>query len=1494
MAKEQKPKVKRSLFRKIINVFIGIFLGIIVIILLFLGFSQTKTFREILRTRVIDLANKELNGKLNIEKIDGTILTSLFLRNTTVVVDSDTLFSAKNIEVKTSPLQLLIRRIYVRKVLIQDARIALLQNAEGIWNMEKLVKPKPEDTTTSPFEFTVQANDVQLRNIQFIRQTYKNYKSQKIYPELNFDDLRINNLNFSAEAFADVPNSNYLLLLKELSFAPNLTRFSLHDISGQFSITKQFVSVNNFHFKTDSSEVNIGVRLDSVNILKDASLEHLKNSPISVNLKASPFNFDDLSSFIGSTEILKGNPDVELKAEGKFGGFKIEKLRLDYRSTHFEVAGKVSNLNNPKKLFIQADISHTSLDYKDVNALLPTLKLPEYAKLHVSDVNLNYEGEPTNFKAKFLGNIDDGKLSFTVAMNVGAKPMTYNIQFETENLDLSPVLNINTKLNAKGSVAGKGVTPSALVADMKLNILESSFNNITVDKFDVTSKARDKKIELEMNGKGMGADFLLSGNLYYDQDTIPRYSMMGSLKKVDLSKFLNDPNYNSDLNIAFSADGQNFNPDDIVGTFSFGVDSSRFKDKSIGYSSIEGTLKKEPHHREILLSSDFVDFKFDGDFSLNKAIELLSYESGAISNIVANKIKELNPLTIINHEAPKDTIEANLPSIVNEDLKFDYSFQFKDFELIAMLMGNDQFDISGSGKGSVSNANNNFSFSTELNLDYLIMMQKDNTIYLSDLQTDFNFTRDNRFNSFDKLFGTASITGKRFYSHSNIKDISADITFNQSKLFFNTSVNYEDYINTDAEGIIKMTPNEQQLLVSKLAVSVAGMDWTNKDTLKAFFNPDYFKISNWTIQKDTSVLALNGMIESSGKQNFVLTASHISGDVLERLMMGSSDGKLIADGNLDTKITGEYHNPVIESSASLKDLNYSGTNLGFIEGGLSYKDKKIDTKVRFLDPQHNEAKPMLTMTGTIPIDLDFGYVKERMQENEFFQLYIKSSDFNLSSLGNIMPNIFDQRGILQADILISGNFNDLNYSGYATLKDAHFKTIYNNLPYKTGLKLRFDKKGIFVDSLLVANDGGSKYSGTITGSGELTFDRLKLVDVSLRFNGDLAVLGEQSKSVSPFFYGDLLIGTDGDWLLTKRGGRLFFKGDVLMKQTDLVYTTGQYNNGSSNKDFNFVFVVDSSKIDKETLRFNKFLSREKDINRSNYAGFDQQLNFDYQIGISSENNAKIVFILSQAANQKLTVEMRGSLKYSNISGESRAQGTFDLLQGSKLDFIKTFDAVGSIRFESDITNPYLDIVSTYTSDYVNPRDASATAQPVAVKIRIRGPLSDLGKNLANNPESIGVYVGARNIQNDVRETQYDYADAFSFIFLGKFKDDLTAQDRSQVAGQSNLIGNTATSFLGSILSSYLNSTVGDLVNNVQISQTLNYTKFSVSGRIKNFNYTVGTTTESFSNLSKANFVFNYNFNPKLSMRFERKDPVVNFIGLDEKINELALKYKFEF
>ena len=163
----------------------------------------------------------------------------------------------------------------------------------------------------------------------------------------------------------------------------------------------------------------------------------------------------------------------------------------------------------------------------------------------------------------------------------------------------------------------------------------------------------------------------------------------------------------------------------------------------------------------------------------------------------------------------------------------------------------------------------------------------------------------------------------------------------------------------------------------------------------------------------------------------------------------------------------------------------------------------------FFDLNANEQYPLFSLKGNLSVDLSFSTVNKRFLENEPLSIKFKSVNFDLSSLGRIIPGITDQKGILAADIDLSGSFKNPIYNGYINLTDGHFKFIYNNLDYNCSAKIHFENQEMKLDDFILSNAGGSKYSGTVYGAGGISFDGFSLKDMDLHFNGNLAVLGQQ-------------------------------------------------------------------------------------------------------------------------------------------------------------------------------------------------------------------------------------------------------------------------------------------------------------------------------------------------------------------------------------------------
>ncbi len=1488
--KKVKQKAKRSLFHKIVNVFIAAFASIIVLFVLFIGVSQTSTFRNYLKEKIVETVNSSISGRLFIGEINGTLLTTLSIKEIALSDSSNqTIFYSDEIDIKVNPFALLTRKIHLREIAVNNAQLSILQNESGQWNLSTLSppdtskptieKPKPEES--SSFPFLIQANNLQLNNFRFVMQTRENVGNQKVYRYINFNDLIIDKFNLTANAIADISKNNYSLNLKRLSFDPNVERFNLQKFSGIFVYQNKNAIVKDFKLISDDSNIQINATLNNADFFNNFSLERLQKTPADVEVVLDPFVFDDLSSFIPVTNLLGNKVQLHLKANGPYGDLNIEKLNLEMKSTKLNVTGNVKNLHKPSDLFLDVNIKDSYANYNDVKSLLPKMGLPDFGDIELINFNAEFKGRPTNFTADINTNVNEGEISGKTILNLDAKPIEYNIDLTTKNLDLYPILNSNSKLQSQIKLVGEGSSPSELNSNINLKVNNSTFSGKRISELKFEGEAKKQKIDLSMLGNIENSEISLAGLVDFS-NKVPSYDLKGEIDSLNLADFLSDKNFNSKLNFKFDANGSSFNIDSLIGVFNVKLDSSKFRDKKIDNSELTLQLVKGEENRNIYLSSDFVDFAITGKFSLKDAIDVVSYEASTIVDITSQKAKEFNPL----YKADSSKTSPPVPQeIISKDLNFNYSFTFKDFELIATLLNEEKLDIAGSGSGKISNSKDNFTIETDMDIDYFLTAG-DQVLYLSNLTTDFRLTRNNSSTTFDDLFGSISVNAERVYAGSDIENIEADIIFNQSRMFFNISSLIDKKIGLETDGSFVMSPREQTIELEDLDVVYNKVEWKNQRPIVMSLKPGQsLDIEDFSLYNDQAALFVYGIIYNDGRQNLQVDAKDIDGKLISKTFFNEENKLFNANLNINGSLSGTFTQPLLDFDVDLDSVSYSDIYFGELSGKFNYEDKNISIDAAFVDSTES-VKPKLTINGNIPIDLNYQLKGDRFGDDEL-NLKIKSDNFNLAAVGNIIPGVKNQKGLLTTELNISGQVNNPGLYGDIKLQNGKFNLLANNLDYAADIVIKFDDKEFSIEKAIIKNAGGTAYDGVMNATGSGKLKSFVPDNATIRLNGDLAILSDRSRSAQPLIYGDLFISSNGEWVFNYRPSGSYFFGNVNIKNADLTFVAAAANYQGGTR-YDYTIMKDTTNVDQIRLELEEIVASDK---QETDTKSNSKLNLDYELNITTTNIAELEIILSQTLNQKLNLEVAGNLNYENIDGRSRAQGSFELLDGSKLEFFKTFEADGNIRFESDITDPYLNIVATYTSDYTPPN--STETKEVAVKLRLEGPVSQIGTNLANKPQNISVYVGARNIENNVPDERYDASDALSFILVNQFKGDLTAENRQQVANQT--IGATAaTSLLGSLLTGFVNQAVGDVVNNIQLSQAGEYTKFAVSGRFSNFKYSFGGTTEVFQNINKANLRVDYFFNPSFLIRLERKDPVVQTYGIEDKITELGLKYRFEF
>jgi hypothetical protein len=277
--------------------------------------------------------------------------------------------------------------------------------------------------------------------------------------------------------------------------------------------------------------------------------------------------------------------------------------------------------------------------------------------------------------------------------------------------------------------------------------------------------------------------------------------------------------------------------------------------------------------------------------------------------------------------------------------------------------------------------------------------------------------------------------------------------------------------------------------------------------------------------------------------------------------------------------------------------------------------------------------------------------------------------------------------------------------------------------------------------------------------------------------------------------------------------------------------------------------------------------------------------FDLDLKIEVEDEAKGVFVLSREFKQNLTAYLGGNFEYSVVNDVSTTRGELVLLDGSKLDFIKTFQAEGNLKFLDELDNPYVNVTATYESIY---SPDSTNEWDVRIIIKLEGPAKSITTNFLQDENNVSVYKSRRNANQFELDATKTASDAMFFIIVNKFPEDASLQE-------SNFAASTAASLAGSIVGNVLNEKLGDVVRSVNVQQVGTETKFSLIGKVADFRYEIGGTSQVFQDFSRANVKIEHPlYFPNLIIRFDRKEPPYQSSTYSEMINELGLKYSFVF
>ncbi len=1498
------------MIKKILKIFaylIGLWLFLFLVIT---GVTQTKLFKDQLRVFLTSTLEENLNANFDLGTIKGNFITGFSIDSVKIYRENEHFLSTGKVSLHHDPFTIWYKTMTIRSISVENPFVSIVKGSDSLWNINKIIKPTEDSTKAREFDWTIKIEDIKIVNGKFTMHDSLDTRTvtlpDTITKFLNYRRFNVEHLNLRFSGL--VKNQQYKLNIKEFSGKLEETDFILNQMSGKFEITKNFCKVENFIITTRNSNLRIDAELDQFNLLDKIILDDLKESPLKLKLLANNLDLHELKSFIPQIYFLEGSAYADIEAIGKFGNFNITQLNLSTYTSILNSTGNIKNLHHPKDLFLNIKIMDSKINPGDVSKLLPYFNIPKVDSVKEALVSVSYTGTPLNFKSNINILSDAGNLAADLFMNLENKTMLYKCNLITKNINPEKIFGNNlfkSSINSNIDIEGQGTNLENLKSTLKMKIDSSKIYGISVYEAEFFTETDKKKINSTMSVKTNSFNANLETK--HDLTDIQHPKTVGafSFSSVDLSNILRDIKFSSDLNFnaTISATGKNI--DELSGDLKMNLLPSTIGKYEIDNENITISLDQFfEKEKNLIIQSPYFELDLNGKF-------LLSEIPFTFASLTENFIDALEA-RIGERHPEKTKIVATLPkSHFVKDEDYQFLLTVYDISPIAQILEKTPFNYHGTISGNIRNSESGYSaFAGEINFADFFIGTANSGFLMSNGQINFDIDSLTEYNLFENILGkvrgtiqTASINKTQFQNiilHLDYRDLTGNVIFDCMM----------DKIAINVSGGIDIYPNSFGLVIDKFNLRLDDYKWESTKDITISFSPAGFNISDFTLSRNQKeILSIYGDYFYDGKLNFNGNIKNFDiyglKFILKNLNVPTNIDNLFGTLNTDVLLIGTTVAPVISMTTSIDSIIYQNTNFGNLRSHLQYNEKTANVSIEIKSKNKKENKPDFKIKGNFPIDLAFTDIEKRIPDRAV-SMSIVSDSFQLALLSPLISVMDDLRGTLICDVSITGTPAAPIYSGNIELLDTRFILNTNKITYNVTGVLEPEGNKINFSNFIITNNKQDYSDGKLSINGYFHIKDFNVDNFDIRAKGQLLLLKETQQKTLQNIQGRLIgiIGSNG-LHYTGRFSKSHLSGSVQIKEANLTFPpmkgTSYYESGNN---LRYIVIDDTTKqanitnLKKQFFYAGSGSTDTLDFSEKRESKFWQGLSYD--ISLETHGTSIIKLIFNSATKEELYAELDGKVNLQRIAGKDYTIGEIAISERSYYNFFKKFDASGGLKFLGEASNPEFDIKANY-SGYRILADTNATPQKVVITLKISG----------NRLEP--------NLKMDITIDEKDYSqviqggdlqsDAISFLFTGKFRDDLSTGEKSSIvssvgssAGQSILTG-AATTMLSGILTEFLRKEFG-FIRSAEISYTGGKIEekpdLRLSGEIFKAYWKFGG--KIFDNINNANFSFILNFGDvfeahsvrNLYLELERKDNGGE-LSLDRKFTNTArIYYKWSF
>jgi hypothetical protein len=1400
---------------------------VIVVLTAIAGLTQTQWFRDKLRTLALEQLDSLLIADVYLGEIHGNLVSGFSIDSASVVVGGEHLLAAERIDLRYDLFELPSKRITVSHLTLVRPKIALLRGRDSIWNFERMVRPTPDDSTSTPFDWPIVVDQFEVLNAQ-IRLVDSARLAQGDHMNtgpffVEYHDVHLREFSLLVKRAFVAPDEKraFIAALSFLSDRPDLR---LQKFSGEVQASKKGASVRNLTIQTARSNLHLDADLHDVDLVAGFDLRELKENRVELSLQTSPLDLNELKRFIPEIDFLDGTLDADLDVDGQFGELNIRHLDLTNRNSELHVGGTLSHLDEPEHLALDIKCRGSKIVYADAVALLSTLDLPNLSGLGTVGLEFDFNGTPTDFMTSFTLASNMGGISAQGAkLKIGGpRSLQYDGEVMLRELNLGALLNDPT-LDAIASgtidIVGSGTSLDNLNASVKARLDSSMFagRRIGASKLILTAAQGTLEGTADLAVGAMKSELKVS--LDRTNKLLPRFTLDGRIVSLNLADFVDDKTQNSDLTLGIRAEGTGLEWEKLNCTATLAFSSSRYKEYQIDSGVVDLSIdQRDPLQSSIALRSSIADFSIKGQFDLDYMVGLLRYEVENMSLAVAQRFKSLDSTLATATDVKELDAFGKRLAAKEKSLAADYELSLKNLEPFSILAGDRTFDAVGTIKGSLRGSFENLAGDAQVSVKEFFYGNADSGMLIQDGIATLRFNDLKPIAPLTDLQLRVKVdAGKMHLNRTKLDTLNFGIFYDKEYAGFVVNADYEQSLHLRTSGQIGITDDGLELKFSKLAPAFKEYAWQAEEGASVIVSQSGLRVQHLALQRGAQRVTLSGWLLTGGALNAHLVCTNLRLDDLWYVLPHDERNDRGFEGlaHLDVQARGTLSSPEYVASLRAEQVLFRGLPFGLITGDLTYKDKAMNTKLVIDNRAISKAEsPDLMIEGTLPINLALAENTSLLSDADM-DFTVRSDGLQMSLLDPLVPTFNELSGIVKTNLKVQGTLKKPNFTGTLSIERCRFLFAPNNMYYHLDGAFEPKEERIHFTTVTVRNiaeDNNRGREGIVTIKGSMAFRELLPSDFNFTIAGNLLVVNKRTRTSGLAVYGELPVETGPQGLAyTGTIERSLLRGTVFVNNSSLAFppTTASVREDTFYIPIRIVNDTVKTVAPEDSMnlsRYFRFAARvdslwnEEIVRRG--PSFIDGLRYDLQVDFQGTNN-EVRMIFNPATNEELLANITGKVA---ITEDGKTwNGNLTVSRASYNFYGKRFDAEGTMNYTGDLFNPELHITAKYEGLRDNDQAQPPKQENVVVTYKITGtrlaPKSDISMTIDNvdyNSYSDGP-------KSDLQ------SDALTFILAGKFP--LSRGERNDVAGgleataKTTLLGG-ASSLLTAAFSEFLREKTG--------------------------------------------------------------------------------------